>query len=89
MNQQQTQPLSVEKVKETINKLETSISNAEKAKLQAETKRDSLRTQYEQLNNEIRALDVDPATAKEHVVELGKEILETIESLKELIPQGF
>lgn len=85
----QKQQLDLLKITEALNKKEASINNADKARFQAETKRDTLRTQLEGLNNELRALDVNPAQSEMHVEELEAKILKEMSDLESLIPEGF
>lgn len=85
----QTQQLDVLKITETLNKKEASINNADKAIFQAETKRDTLRTHLEGLNNELRALDVNPAQAEKYLEELEAKILKDMSDLESLIPEGY
>lgn len=90
MNQnEQKVAIDESKLLEELNKVESSISNAEKAKIQAETKKEGYRTQYAELNEELKALGIEPKEAKQKYIELGQECLKEMEDLKSLIPEGF
>lgn len=85
----QTQQLDVLKVTELINKKEISINNAEKARLQAETKKDGFRMQYDELNKELKSLGVEPKEAGKFLTELEAEIMREMEELEKLVPEGY
>lgn len=88
MNQAQ-QSLDVSKITELINKKEVSINNAEKARIQAETKKDGFRMQYDELNKELKALGVEPKEAGKFLAELESEITREIQELETLVPEGY
>lgn len=85
----QAQQLDISKITELINQKEVSINNAEKARIQAETKRDGFRMQYEELNKELKALGVEPKEASKYLAELESEILREIEDLEKLVPEEY
>lgn len=85
----QTQQLDISKITELLNEKEVSISNAEKAKIQAETKREGFKAQYLELENELRALGVEPKEANKYLAELESEILKETEEIEKLIPEGY
>lgn len=88
MNQVQ-QTLDVSKITELINKKEVSINNAEKARIQAETKKDGFRMQYDELNKELKSLGVEPKEAGKFLAELEAEIAREIQELETLVPEGY
>ena len=88
MNQAQ-QSLDVSKITELINKKEVSINNAEKARIQAETKKDGFRMQYDELNKELKSLGVEPKEASKFLAELEAEIIREIQELEMLVPEGY
>lgn len=88
MNQTQS-TIDIVKITEEINKKEISINNAEKARNQAEGKKDILRVQYEDLNKELKALGVEPKEAYKYLAELDSQIIKDKEELDELIPEGY
>lgn len=81
--------LDEKKLMEELNKSEEAISNAEKARIQAETKKEGYRGQYAELNEELRKLGVEPKEAKKHYMELTQECIKLSEEIKALIPEGF
>lgn len=88
MNQQQ-QTIDISKISEQLSKKEASINNAEKARIQAETKKEGFRHQYAELNSEIKALGIEPKEAKEYRLKLEEEILSEMKALEALIPEGY
>ena len=88
MNQVQ-QSLDVSKITELINKKEVSINNAEKARIQAETKKDGFRIQYDELNKELKSLGVEPKEADKFLAELEAEIARETQELETLVPEGY
>lgn len=88
MNQVQ-QSLDISKITELINKKEVSINNAEKARIQAETKKDGFRMQYDELNKELKSLGVEPKEADKFLAELEAEIAIETQELETLVPEGY
>lgn len=80
---------AIASITEVLNKKEALISNAERTRLQAETKKEGFRIQYAELNNEIKALGIDPKNAKEYQQELASQIMKELKELEELLPEGF
>lgn len=81
--------IDISQVPEIMSQSEKSINNIQTARVEAIATRNTLRNQYEQLNNEIRAIDVDPATADNFLDELEEKIIQQALKLKSLIPEGF
>lgn len=89
MNQVNQKQLDIAKITEEINKKEISINNAEKARIQAETKKEGFRAQYDELNKELKTLGVEPKEANEFLANLEIEIENELSELEKLIPSGF
>ena len=57
--------------------------------VQAETKKDGFRMQYDELNKELKALGVEPKEAGKFLAELESEITREIQELETLVPEGY
>lgn len=71
----------------TLLMIEEKITNIERTRIKAETERDGYRRQYEERNEELKALGYNPKTAEEEIENDKKEALELINKIKELLPQ--
>lgn len=84
-----TKKLDINRITEELNKKEVAINNAERARIQAETKREAFKQQYAELNNELKKLGVEPKTANDFLIKISEEINELLKELDFLIPKGF
>lgn len=91
MNQvkQNINTIDESKLLKELNEMETSINNAERARIQAETKKEGYRVQYAELNEELRSLGIEPREAKKRYFELGEECVKESIEIKQLIPEGY
>lgn len=71
----------------TLLMIEEKITNIERTRIKAETERDAYRRQYEERNEELKALGYNPKTAVEEIENDKREALELINKIKELLPQ--
>lgn len=69
-----------------IAKINKEIRNAENARLQAQTRLDSLEEQYREINDEFKTLGIEPKNAVKAKEEMEKEMSKMEQEINKLLP---
>jgi chromosome segregation ATPase len=77
--------MSVEK----INALKSAIERAKTERTKAETNLETYNKQLQEVENEIRALDVEPGNIDAVIAELDQEIAKDLAEVEALIPAQY
>lgn len=72
-----------------IELMEKEIKKGEEIKVEANTNVKILRSQYEEKNNELKALGIDPKKEKEAIAQIDEEITKLLSEIQDKIPSDL
>lgn len=76
------------KLTKEIERVSSTIKQAEKLKIQSETQLETMRSQYKKVETEIKGMGVDPKKAEEALSVMDKEMAELLAEITALLPQA-